>query len=116
MHKGAAALLWGGPVAALLANRRGGNPPAPAFLLGETGKGDRIPCCRRTLRDGICDRQQSHSLSGSGQPECARPTTVGNGSGPPVNAATPASLRSGLSAPEAAAPIPPPRWEPSRGF
>ena len=27
--------------------RRGGNPPAPAFLLGETGKGDRIPCCRR---------------------------------------------------------------------
>ena len=29
--------------------RRGGNPPAPAFPLGETGKGDQIPCCRRRL-------------------------------------------------------------------
>ena len=27
--------------------RRGGNPPAPAFPLGETGKGDPHPCCRR---------------------------------------------------------------------
>src|ERR1700733_15596183 len=94
MHKGAAALLWGEPVAALLANRRGGNPPAPAFLLGETGKGDRIPCCRRPLRDGICDRQQSHSLSGSRQPECARPTTVGNGSAPASSAASAASTAS----------------------
>jgi hypothetical protein len=48
MHKGAAALLWGEPAAATLASavcwraacpRRGGNPPAPAFPGGETGKG-----------------------------------------------------------------------------
>ena len=49
IHKGAAALLWGEPIAgcvpAWLAGhaaclRRGGNPPAPAFPLGETGKGE----------------------------------------------------------------------------
>ena len=48
IHKGAAALLWGEPAASLRASafgwraacsRRGGNPPAPAFPGGETGKG-----------------------------------------------------------------------------
>jgi hypothetical protein len=40
IHKGAAALLWGEP----RFMRRGGNPPAPAFPGGETGKGVQIPC------------------------------------------------------------------------
>lgn len=34
MHKGAKSLLWGE-----LRKQRGGNPPAPAFPGGETGKG-----------------------------------------------------------------------------
>jgi hypothetical protein len=56
MHKGAAALLWGEPAASMRASafcwraacfRRGGNHPRPGLPLGETGKGDKIPCCRR---------------------------------------------------------------------
>jgi hypothetical protein len=41
--QGGGALLWGEPRFL----RRGGNPPAPAFPGGETGKGSSIPCCRR---------------------------------------------------------------------
>jgi len=29
--------------------RRGGNRPRPGLPLGETGKGDQIPCCRRRI-------------------------------------------------------------------
>jgi hypothetical protein len=29
--------------------RRGGNRPRPGLPLGETGKGDQIPCCRRLI-------------------------------------------------------------------
>jgi len=29
--------------------RRGGNSPRPGLPLGETGKGDQIPCCRRLI-------------------------------------------------------------------
>jgi len=56
MHKGAAALLWGEPAASMLACvfgwraacfRRGGNHPHPGLPLGETGKGNQIPGCRR---------------------------------------------------------------------
>src|SRR5437879_3318758 len=66
MHKGAAALLWGEPRFL----RRGGNPPAPAFPLGETGKGDQIPCCRRLLAHHA--RAMSSTLSAPVQksPEC----------------------------------------------
>src|SRR5580692_1315738 len=61
MHKGAAALLWGEPAASMLASafgwraacfRRGGNHPRPGLPLGETGKGDQIPCCRRLICPG----------------------------------------------------------------
>jgi hypothetical protein len=48
--------LWGEPVASMRAKRfllarsvlrRGGNLPRPGLPLGETGKGDQIPCGRR---------------------------------------------------------------------
>ena len=29
--------------------RRGGNRPRPGLPLGETGKGDQVPCCRRLI-------------------------------------------------------------------
>jgi hypothetical protein len=32
--------------------RRGGNHPRPGLPLGETGKGDQIPCCRRRISFG----------------------------------------------------------------
>ena len=32
--------------------RRGGNRPRPGLPLGETGKGDQIPCCRRRISFG----------------------------------------------------------------
>jgi hypothetical protein len=32
--------------------RRGGNHPRPHFPLGETGMGDKIPCCRRPIVSG----------------------------------------------------------------
>jgi hypothetical protein len=41
--------LLGGAAASMRAGR-GGNPPAPAFPGGETGRGDQIPCCRRRIR------------------------------------------------------------------
>src|SRR5258708_38498334 len=56
IHKGAAAPLVGGAGGIdacqrfLLARsvlRRGGNLPRPGLPLGENGKGDEIPCCRR---------------------------------------------------------------------
>src|ERR1700687_300583 len=40
--------------------RRGGNHPRPGLPLGETGKGDQIPCCRRLICPGktstLCSR------------------------------------------------------------
>ena len=58
--------LAGGAAAAMCASavcwraacqRRGGNPPAPAFpQRGETGKGEiRLPCCRRQFALASCE-------------------------------------------------------------
>jgi hypothetical protein len=57
--QGGGSPLVGGAAASMLASafcwraacfRRGGNHPRPSLPLGETGKGDQIPCCRRLIR------------------------------------------------------------------
>jgi hypothetical protein len=73
-RKGAPALLRGEPAASMRVSavgwraacvRRGGNPPGPAFPMGETGNGVEIPCCRRRFHIAliVCMPLLSHALS-----------------------------------------------------
>src|SRR3954453_18360062 len=84
IHKGAVALLWGEPLASMRASvvcwraaclRGGGNPPAPAFPGGETGKGDPsswLPQAASALAVAAAFRLQIALPNGS-----KRPTTCG---------------------------------------